>query len=112
MAGNYPQPMATPNPAEVGARLMAHQQQQQGMDPMAGMPQPPMGMLPVGEPSSVEPWESASEAALKSAIMRLPNFRAPQNQRPPAVGSRQQLQRLGLPDNEIELLKAQGGSNV
>lgn len=116
---NYATRKPAPTPAEVGQRLL---QQSQGMMPTGpealGAPTEPGEAEGAAEAQSMvdafstPDWPSAAEAALRSAILRIPHASDPQNVKAPAIGNRSQLSRLGVPEHEITLLGLQGGANV
>ena len=98
----------TPQPAEVGALLL---QRQQGGPPTEAAPEP----TPEPDPhvlAQQTDWPSSAEAALRAASLRGPGRATPSHERPPAPLSRSQLQRLGVPEQEIDLLVASGGTNA
>jgi hypothetical protein len=109
---NYATSGQTPRPEQVGERLLMGQGASQGMPgaPDAAGMEP--GMDPEGasllQSLQAPTWPSATEAALRSAILRVPHASEPQNAEAPAPGSRVQLERLGLSPDEISLLLLQG----
>lgn len=128
---NLQRPRAVPRPEDVGQMLMQRQAQGQGMMPGMGQQEmggqvpgqgPAMTTVP-GEPvptPEAEPqdpaqmaagsdWPSSSEAALRAAILRAPGMRP--SDRAPGPNNREQMLRLGIPEQEVDLLIASGGAN-
>ena len=133
---NYTGQRRTPSPEEVGALLAQRQMQglpavgagpggseetgetmpdNEGMEgegastetagPMPGEPDPHA----IGQQDA---WPSSAEAALRAAILRATGTPTPSEPRGPAPLSRQQLLRVGMRPQEIDLLNATGGSNA
>lgn len=107
---NYRQPTA-PDPAAVGQRLLEQSQGPQ-MAPEAAPMMAEAGPEPDPHAMGAETgWPSASEAALRAAIVRGLSSKGT-NERPPAPGNRHQLLRLGLTEEAIDLLNESGGANA
>lgn len=119
----------TPLPSQVGAMLAQRSMQGQGMMPGMGDGDGPdpesagedageqavetAGPM-IGEPDPHQPaqqsdWPSAAEAALKAAIMRRLGPQPHSNPTPQGPYTIAQLQKLGLPDDQIAILQASQG---
>lgn len=122
---NWRQQRQTPRPEEVG-QLLAQRASMGGMgggmmSDAAADTEAPSSPVATAGPMAGEPdpisqtegsdWPTSSAAALRAAILRGP-AKPGENAKPPAPFTRTQLQRLGLPDVEIDALGLSGGSNV
>lgn len=116
---NWSTQRASPRPDEVG-QLLA-QRSMGGDPPLAGAEDIHADVETAGgrgnEPdphaaAQNHEWPTAAEAALRAAILRRPGPGPMSNPKPPAPFSRQQLQRLGLPDDQITVLAQTQGANA
>lgn len=104
------------DPASVG-QLLAERAQTGTMQPSQEMA-PPSDTDPFSEPDQVHQmgnmasWPSAAESALRGAIYRARGVTQGTNPTQPAPYNRAQLLRLGLSEDEIDLLNETGGAKV